>query len=92
MEVITMESEVFRQIMAKLDQLLKTTAAKAESHPEWLTGKEVMKILGVTSRTLQKYRDTGILDFSQVSRKKILYKRADVMQFLEDKSQKHFKK
>ncbi|HEY1056453.1 MAG TPA: helix-turn-helix domain-containing protein, partial [Emticicia sp.] len=46
---------------------------------DWLTGEEVIELLDISSRTLQNYRDRGILGFSAVG-KKLYYKRIDVEQ------------
>lgn len=48
-----------------------------------LDGPAVMKMLNICSRTLQSYRDNGVLGFYRVSRKKIFYKYADVVALLE---------
>jgi hypothetical protein len=39
----------------------------------WLTGDEICKLLRVSKRTLQNYRDKRVIPFSQVERK-IYYK------------------
>lgn len=48
----------------------------------WLDTEDVCKVLKVTKRTIQKYRDTLILPYSQVG-KKILYKQSDIQKLLE---------
>jgi hypothetical protein len=48
-----------------------------------LDGPAVMKMLNICSRTLQSYRDNGVLGFYRVSRKKMYYKYADVVALLE---------
>lgn len=48
-----------------------------------LDGPAVMKLLNICSRTLQSYRDNGVLGYYRVSRKKIFYKYADVVALLE---------
>jgi excisionase family DNA binding protein len=47
----------------------------------WLNTKEVAKALGVTTRTVQNYRDQGMLPFSQIGRV-IRYRDEDVQDFL----------
>lgn len=48
----------------------------------WLSPEEVCHILRISKRTLQTYRDSGILPFSQISRK-IYFKASDVEEYLE---------
>jgi MerR family transcriptional regulator, repressor of the yfmOP operon len=47
-----------------------------------LTNKDVCKILSISSRTLQTYRDKNILPFAQIGRK-IYYKASDIDEYLE---------
>jgi excisionase family DNA binding protein len=49
----------------------------------WLTSKEAAKALRVTTRTLQSYRDQGIIPFSQFGRE-IRYRSEDIQAFLND--------
>jgi hypothetical protein len=49
---------------------------------EWMTGAEVMKLLDVSSRTLQNYRDFGKVGFSVIGRRKIYYLRSSVEKLL----------
>ena len=49
---------------------------------EWLTNKEVCEFLSVNTRTLQNYRDRGILSFSKHG-SKIYYKQSDLEAHLE---------
>jgi len=70
---------------------LKTLQAKIDSlksqkvSTKWLTTSEAADYLRVTPRTMQNYRDQGIISFSQVG-SKILYKTSD----LEDYLQQHY--
>lgn len=85
MEVIVLDSTVWNEvktnldaIQAKLDNLQKSPAL-----PEhWLSNREVSDLLGVTKRTLQRYRDGGVLPFSQIGGK-IYYKVSDLVKVLE---------
>jgi len=49
---------------------------------KWLTGDEVVAILGISKRTLQSYRDKLVLPFAQIGRK-IYYKSTDIDAYLE---------
>jgi len=52
----------------------------------WLDIQDVCELLHISKRTLQSYRDKGILPFSQVGAK-IYYKANDIQKHLE----KHYK-
>lgn len=49
---------------------------------EWLDGKAVCHLLHISSRTLQTYRTTGLISYSQIGRK-IYYKVSDIQDHLE---------
>ncbi len=56
---------------------------KAEEKDEYMTEKETMKLLGISSKsTLFQYRSNG-LPYYQIGRRVILYKRSEVVQFIE---------
>ena len=55
--------------------------------PQWLIGEQVMKMLSVSTRTLQNYRDAGILGYSNFGGK-FYYLRTEIEQLL----QKHYVK
>jgi len=54
----------------------------AAKQPEWLLSEEVVQILRISKRTLQNYRDTGIVVFTRL-KGKIYYNRKTVMALLE---------
>ena len=54
---------------------------KQELFNLWLDTKDVAKLIGVTTRTIQNYRDQGMLPFSQIGRV-IRYRADDVQAFL----------
>lgn len=56
-----------------------------------LNNDEMMKFLDVSKRTLQHYRDNGILSFIQI-KGKIYYKYEDIQEFLNANRIKAFKK
>lgn len=84
MEVITIDSEAFKRIMAALEEVKKGVDDKTAPNLEalWLDNKQVAKILRVTERTLQNYRDKRVISFSQYGNK-IYYKALDIQQHLE---------
>ncbi len=67
------------EIMEKMEEL--TTLIKKHSEEEtsstWVSSSTVRKLLGVSQKTWQTYRDKGLIPFSQIGRK-IYVKRADL--------------
>jgi len=51
---------------------------------EWLTLEEARELINVCPKTFQKYRDNGIIPFSQYGRK-IYFKKKDIEAFLDSK-------
>lgn len=49
----------------------------------YLTGEELVKRLHISSRTLQEYRNNGVLAYYKIGGK-ILYKESDVQKMLEE--------
>ena len=86
MEVITIDSSAFMQIMEKLKSLeekfteLKNKAGSPLKE-KWLDNSEVMQLLKISRRTLQMYRDESMIAYSQVGNK-IYYKTVDIESFL----------
>jgi len=56
--------------------------ARQEVQAEWIESEEARKMLGVSPKTWQAYRDAKAIPFSQFGRK-IYVKRADLDAFLE---------
>ncbi|MCT4317850.1 helix-turn-helix domain-containing protein [Elizabethkingia anophelis] len=49
---------------------------------KWLDNQEVCLMMNITKRTLQTYKDKGLLPYSKLNRKNY-YKRSDVLALLE---------
>lgn len=49
---------------------------------KWLDNQEVCLMMSITKRTLQTYKDKGVLSYSKLNRKNY-YKRSDVQVLLE---------
>lgn len=58
---------------------------------EFMTNDAVMKYLGLSRPTLQRYRDSGRLPFSKIGRK-VYYRRSDVEELLKTGMQSKRKK
>jgi len=81
MNVITIQSEAFQQILNKLDAINSKLNSEAKANnklsEKWLTINQTCETLNVSRRTLQAYRDDGIISFSQYQGK-IYFKAADI--------------
>jgi hypothetical protein len=90
MEVITVESQAFKEIIKNLEEI---KAIHQKNSPiqrkEYLTNHEVSKLLDCSMRSLQNYRDSGELAFYKYGNK-LLYKMSDIESFLSKKYQKTF--
>ena len=51
--------------------------------PKWMNGETVMKKLGISKRTLQTYRDNGVLPYSVVIGK-FFYSSKDIDDLMRD--------
>ena len=90
MQVITIESEAFQKLVNQLEAINTKLNEQKESTPlsdVWMDNQDVCALLHVSKRTLQHYRDSGKIPFSQVGAK-IYYKASDVDDFLESNYKK----
>ena len=89
LNIICLETQAF---YALIDDVVEHIKNQNTPLPEkWIGDTEAMNLLGVTSRTtLQKYRDTGKIRYTQPSRKVILYDRLSILEFLENHAQDTF--
>lgn len=86
MEIINIEKSVFEAIMARFETFATRLENLFDKHGDksldkWLDNQNVCQILNISPRTLQAYRDTGRLAFTQVNHK-IYYKPQDVQKLL----------
>ena len=87
-EVITHKHEWVRGLFSELDCIAKDSAMIAdENQPllggeHYLTDRELSERLKNSRRTLQDYRNNGILPYRQLGRK-ILYRESDIERVLQ---------
>jgi excisionase family DNA binding protein len=85
MNVITIESEAFQQIVKRLEAINEKLNKEKGTSPlsdVWMDNQDVCELLHISKRTLQHYRDSGKLPFSQIGAK-IYYKASDIDAFLQ---------
>lgn len=93
---MTMEHEIVNKEMPEMKQLIsgikdvnKRLREIAQTHRPlfggeiYLTGREVCERLFISPRTLQDYRDKGIIPYTQIAGK-ILYKLSDINRLLQE--------
>ena len=85
MEVIMMESAVFRTIMDKLTAIelyiVREKDEKMVKGLTWICNAEASKLLNVSLRTLQRYRSNGVLPYT-IRGNKTYYPLAGIMKFI----------
>ena len=68
--VITRETDFFADMISKIKtmetEIDRMQAGNVTCAPQWLTTEAVMEKLCISKRTLQTYRDEGILPYSVV--------------------------
>lgn len=90
MQVITIESQAFQKLLDQLEAIQQKLDKEKSTTPLsdiWMDNQDVCELLHISKRTLQHYRDSGKLPFSQIGAK-IYYKASDIDAFLNN----HYKK
>lgn len=86
MEIISMDIRTFDALLARVRAVEEKAGLLCRrqedlSLKKWLDNQDVCEILGISKRTLQAYRDKGLLPFSRI-RHKLFYKPEDVEKLL----------
>lgn len=69
MEIITIESAAYKELVAKID-LIAGYVHESEQEKNkdtadvWMSGKELMSLLGISARTLQRLRDNKRISYT----------------------------
>lgn len=88
MEVIAIQKSALDGMTNELKALLELTENATMKYTsifkeeKWLDNQEVCLMMNITKRTLQTYKDKGLLPYSKLNRKNY-YKRSDVQALLE---------
>ena len=73
MEVITIESKAFKQLMEKLETLTEYVYSRERptenNDDEWVDSQEMCRFLKISERTLQRLRTTGKITYSCIGGK-----------------------
>ncbi len=86
MKFTIIDVDVFETMLKEINNLTEIVSTLHQNHgdkkfEEWLTNEDVCKILNISKRMLQAYRDTGRLPYSQIERS-CYYKPEDVEKLL----------
>jgi len=91
MEILDRKSTEVNSLLSAMDELLNTIQQALKNRTphlndeKFLSNRDVCKMLQISSRTLQDWRDTGKIPFIQI-KGKILYKQSEVLKWLEQNS------
>ena len=86
---LNMDADEMLVVLSALDKVNRRIKEVAQTHKplfggeHFLTGKEVCEKLYISPRTLQDYRDKGIIPYTQFAGK-ILYKASDLERLLDE--------
>ena len=96
MEIINKKSKEITELVDLIEKLRKTFFYYKDISKPLLNGelyldnRDMTRLLKISGRSLQDYRDKGILAFYKLEGK-ILYRQSDVLKFLEDNYYATFK-
>jgi len=88
MEVITIESQAYKELMAKINMIAKFVSlmqAKAadESADGWVDNYDVCTFLKISERTLQRLRASRLVNFSLI-RGKTFYRISEIQRLMDE--------
>jgi len=88
-EEIIEQQEMITQLRSRIKEILKNYRPVMNGEI-YLSGEDVCKLLHISKRTLQQYRDDNILPYIQIGGK-IIYKESDILTILEQNYIPHIK-
>lgn len=87
---ICMESEAWYAMIKTVVTQIRAEDNVAKED-KWISGEEASKLLnGASKSTLQRLRDNGKIQFTQPSRKLIIYDRESIMEYLNKNTRETF--
>ncbi|KAA6320936.1 hypothetical protein EZS27_029352 [termite gut metagenome] len=69
-----------RQRFENFAKQVKALCGENLDKEKWLTSDDICRLLHISARSLQSYRDNGTLPYSQIGHK-CYYKASDIQQF-----------
>ena len=92
-EIVNRETPEMKELISGIREMTKRLKEIAETHRPlfggeiYLTGREVCERLFISPRTLQDYRDKGVIPYTQIAGK-ILYRLSDLEKILSERYQR----
>ena len=88
MEIITMESTAYKELVEKIDRIAgyvrESEREKKKDTPDvWLNKEQVMSLLGISRRTLQRLRESKRLGYA-IFRGACRYRLTEVERLIEE--------
>ena len=88
MEIIMIEARTFEAMMVGFEALARNVEMFCQQNSDkgmqkWLDNQEVCELLKISKRTLQTYREKGLMPFSQIGHK-IFYRPQDVERVIDN--------
>lgn len=96
MEILDKKSEKINVLFRALDEVqevIRNALKRRTPHlngEKYLTNNEVSKLLKLSTRTLQDWRDNGTISYIQI-KGKVLYRQSDILKLLEDNFEKSWR-
>jgi len=92
MKIINIEAHAFETMMKTFDSFTKKVESICrrnadKSLHDWLDNQDACLILNISKRSLQTYRDNGILSYTQIGHK-MYYRSEDIIKILPFVTQK----
>lgn len=92
MDAIILTREHYDFILKELNEIKdKLDNRSTETEDGFIDSQQFLRKMGVSKRTAQKWRDEGVIAFSQIGNK-IYYKTTDVEELLKDYHRSPFRK
>ena len=90
MEALILPKEQFQELLKQMDEI-KAVLIEKQKDPKdvFLDNQEFLKLMTISKRTAQTWRDEGVISFSQVG-SKIYYRMSDVQMLLDSNYKKAF--
>lgn len=84
MEVITIESKAYKEIIERLEKISAYVKEHSTSQLEgWVDNYDICQFLSISKRTLQRLRSQGLINYS-IIRGKTYYKLSEVERMLNE--------
>ena len=87
MDVITIESKAYKEIVAKIDVIANYVLSQEDTKNEdeiWVDSYEVCTFLKISDRTLQRLRAAGLVSYSDI-KGHYFYKIKEIKRLLEER-------